>query len=322
MTDITAAAFAPHVPDEPESRRIAHGSPFVVRWVQRTEARDILRSRSFSTRAERDTFRGVLDHDPDALHVEVEHVSGADYLPDTAPRFIVIGDEPAFGRVRRALRSALAALTVAAGLAGCTVTMAPPMSFGDGPIPAFQHVAPPFGFIGYCNRNREDCTGGTDNPQPVTMTPEMWSEADLVNRHVNALPQVSDRARYGIDEFWTVADAEGGDCEDLAIAKRLALIERGWPASALLLATVTEWNGDGHAVLVIRTYHGDFVLDNKSPTIERADAVPYLWNRMQSDRRPWAWVNLDAANTRDVTATPFPPVSEPAPFMAEFKGRE
>jgi predicted transglutaminase-like cysteine proteinase len=60
---------------------------------------------------------------------------------------------------------------------------------------------------------------------------------------------------------WTVS-AKTGDCEDFALAKRDALIRAGFAPSALRLAYVkTRW-GEDHAVLVVKTNRGQFVLDN------------------------------------------------------------
>lgn len=91
---------------QPAVLSLGLGTPFRVRWVQRTDKADILRSRSFSTRGERDAFRGVLSRDTNVLHVEIEHVPGADYLADAEPRFKVIYDESdRAGRLRRMVRA-------------------------------------------------------------------------------------------------------------------------------------------------------------------------------------------------------------------------
>lgn len=310
------------------SPRIGVRAAHAVHWTQITEAGDIHRSRSFSTRTERDAFRGVLAVDPTAKNVTVDHSTDE---RQHAARYLVSDDRPATLTTRlddrkrgifRRMAAVTAAATIALGLTGCVVTFTPPADFGAGPIPSFQKAPPPYGFIGLCMRDATHCDGGTDDPQPVTMTAAVFDELDRVNRYVNGWPQVDDMQRHG-REFWTVADPiNGGDCEDLALAKRALLIKQGLPSSALLLAVVRQWNGDGHAVLVVRSDRGDYVLDNLSPMILRADEVPYRWIRMQSELRPWLWVNLDAATAREDVTAAVPPIGEPAPWLVVFNAPE
>ena len=42
---------------------------------------------------------------------------------------------------------------------------------------------------------------------------------------------------YGREEWWTYP-TRAGDCEDVALLKRLDLIEKGWPVGALLMTVV------------------------------------------------------------------------------------
>lgn len=91
------------------------------------------------------------------------------------------------------------------------------------------------------------------------------AELTEVNSFVNSLPYTADAARYGAPDFWREADAQGGDCEDFAIAKLNQLVARGWSVAALRLATVWTERNDYHAVLVVRTGSGDVVLDNRHP---------------------------------------------------------
>jgi len=193
------------------------------------------------------------------------------------------------------------------GLMGCAETGAASVDTG-------QQVAAPFGYVGFCVRQPAECGGGTDAPRLASMTPSAFAELDEVNRHVNALPQTSDVALYDRDEWWAYPDARGGDCEDLAMMKRKLLIERGWPAEALLLAVVREWNGDGHAVLLVLSGEGQFVLDNKSPTVDRVADAPYRWVKVQSPRRPFIWVNADPGLMRTGSVS-YPPLGEKAPFL-------
>src|ERR1700752_651257 len=76
-----------------------------------------------------------------------------------------------------------------------------------------------------------------------------------INRAFNlAIRPVSDRAQYGVEDYWasplaTLA-AGAGDCEDYAIAKLVALRAAGLPADDLRLIIIREMTtGEDHAVL-------------------------------------------------------------------------
>lgn len=90
-----------------------------------------------------------------------------------------------------------------------------------------------------------------------------WAELTAVNAEINARPYRVDLERYGRLDHWTPIDAAGGDCEDYAIAKQLALLGRGWPLAALRLATCWVETGGFHAVLTVDTADGTYVLDNR-----------------------------------------------------------
>lgn len=187
-------------------------------------------------------------------------------------------------------------------------------------MPEGQQVMAPYGYVGFCVRHPDECSGGTDAPQNAALTPESWAELNKVNTYVNnAVPQVSDIELFERAEWWAYPDARGGDCEDLALMKRKLLIERGWAKENLLIAVVREWNGDGHAVLVVKTDRGEFVLDNKNWEIVAWQDAPYQWIKRQSRERPYIWVNLDQRTFRSGTQAPLPPVGAPAPFLAAIQ---
>lgn len=226
--------------------------------------------------------------------------------------------------VKRILMLAVAAGTVIA-LAGCQSTGSISTLIktqGTGALvkvsadmPVGQQVMPPMGFISFCLKDPSQCEGGTDTPVKKALTPASWSELNTVNDYVNTnVPQVEDIANYGVSEHWSYPNARGGDCEDLALLKRKMLIERGWPASDLLIAVVREWNGEGHAILVVDTDKGELVLDNKNWAIVAWNDTPYTWIKRQSRERPYIWVNLDTRTFRTATNT-YPPLGAPIPFV-------
>jgi len=126
------------------------------------------------------------------------------------------------------------------------------------------------------------------------MTSEFWRQLETVNRTVNVtVRSVSDVAHYGLEDFWELPFQGGqnaGDCEDYVLQKRQMLLARGIPMAALSIALVkTSW-GEPHAVLLVRSAQGDYVLDNLTPWIKPWAEVSYSWIKWQSGSDPELWV--------------------------------
>ena len=118
-----------------------------------------------------------------------------------------------------------------------------------------------------------------------------WKLVNGVNRRVNrSVRQTADSRLYGVEDFWTLPGAGRGDCEDFVLAKREALIEAGVPAEVLSIAIVeTRW-GESHAVLLLASDRGEYVLDSLSPWVSRWDRLDYAWKERQRPGHPFDWV--------------------------------
>lgn len=129
----------------------------------------------------------------------------------------------------------------------------------------------------------------------VAMSSRDWERAEQINRHFNRhIRKASDQRLYGIGDHWAVPEGSSprGDCEDYVLAKRAALIEAGFPASVLSIAlVVTAW-GESHAVLLLSTSEGEFVLDNLTSRMARWDAVDFTWIKRQLPGNILEWVEL------------------------------
>ncbi len=200
------------------------------------------------------------------------------------------------------------AFGVAVSIVGSNAN-AEPISFQKKELksPSFMRIygpaQPPYGFLRFCSINPQYCT--SDRIQSLVSserfdaTPQRLSELDLVNRQINeAIAPYTDQEIYGVSEYWTLPTTRG-DCEDYALLKREMLERRGWPRSALLLTVVRDELGEGHAVLTVRTKHGDFVLDNKTVDVRLWSDMPYHFVMRQSYVNPLVWVSLDKAYSND-----------------------
>jgi predicted transglutaminase-like cysteine proteinase len=152
---------------------------------------------------------------------------------------------------------------------------------------------PPYGFVEFCQRMPQECKQGPPEEQRLSATPERLMELDRINRAVNReIAPATDLEVYGQAEYWTIPTTRG-DCEDYALLKRKRLMERGWPASALLMTVVRDDRGEGHALLTVRTLQGDYILDNKVDEIKAWYRTPYEFLMRQSYLNPQLWMSLD-----------------------------
>lgn len=115
-----------------------------------------------------------------------------------------------------------------------------------------------------------------------------------VNRNVI---QLTDQNLYGTGEYWARPSHNGrmaGDCEDIAIEKRMRLIEMGIDPSDLTLAVVFSKQWGLHTILVVHLADGDFVLDSLSYQLRRWDQTDYRWLRIQSRQDPREWLTIQS----------------------------
>ena len=141
----------------------------------------------------------------------------------------------------------------------------------------------PLGYQLMCLKTPAECKGG--GKSNVEATAETLGMLKRVNAHVNSsIRPKSD----GKGDVWN-ASATSGDCEDYVLAKRRALIQNGFPASALRIAYVKTNQGEGHAILVVKTSNGDLVLDNLNRSVRPLSQSGYRIVSMSgADPRVWS----------------------------------
>lgn len=162
---------------------------------------------------------------------------------------------------------------------------------------------PPIGHVGFCRQHPAECERSGPKRVKVKMTLKRKADLRAVNDLVNRMIRpVSDMKLYGRIEHWTYP-AGKGDCEDYVLLKQRLLIERGWPASSLLITVVRDENNEGHAVLTARTSAGEFLLDNKHAKIVSWNESPYTFVKRQSGRNPRVWMSLTRPGQRKIERT-------------------
>lgn len=151
----------------------------------------------------------------------------------------------------------------------------------------------PVGHHELCARLPVECKERAPARALFHLTPERWVELIAVNDSVNtSITPETDLANYGQEEYWAYPDDGKGDCEDFVLLKRRELMAMGWPAGSLPITVVRQTNGDGHAVLTVRTDRGDLVLDNLESKIKLWSDTDYQFVKRQSDRDSGQWVSI------------------------------
>ena len=155
----------------------------------------------------------------------------------------------------------------------------------------------PIGHYEFCKANIAECTVRPRDRAALKLTAEVWKRAVEINDAVNhAIKPMNDIDIYGRDEVWAYP-VNVGDCEDYVLEKRRELMKSGISPADLLITVVRKWNGEGHAVLTLRTDKGDFILDNLRDDIRPWTATGYNFLKRQATFHTGKWVTISEPST-------------------------
>ncbi|GGD90539.1 hypothetical protein GCM10011390_06600 [Aureimonas endophytica] len=156
------------------------------------------------------------------------------------------------------------------------------------PMPILGATSQPVGHYDFCRRYPAECDRN-ETVALVKLTRAAWSDIVDVNSAVNrSIFPRTDQEVYGVPEYWEYPKTEG-DCEDYALLKQYMLEKAGYPRSALLITVVRQQNGDGHAVLTVRTDKGDYILDNLEDRVLDWKDTNLKFLKRQSERNSGKW---------------------------------
>lgn len=201
-------------------------------------------------------------------------------------------------------------------------------------MPAGERADAPFGFVEMCRRDAVLCSAGvapraacvTSAPLAVVwaamrvdlsflcqqetsgVTTATYGASDelkllrQVNSAVNRFTVKVADSTAGSGDDWRRANGKG-DCEDMAIEKRMRLVEAGFDPSRLFFAVAYRRGFGLHTLLIARLADGDRVLDSLSPHVLRWADVRYSWLRRQTTGNPLAWVRVEQGGTERLAAS-------------------
>jgi predicted transglutaminase-like cysteine proteinase len=164
--------------------------------------------------------------------------------------------------------------------------------------PAFMHTAgrttQPVGHYEFCQKLPGECRQRTPKQAPIELTRKLWTTIVNINNSVNVkVTPRTDMEQWGKEEVWSYPDSGFGDCEDYALEKRRELMNAGVPAGDLLMTVARQPNGDGHAVLTVRTSLGEFILDNLESKVLSWTDTDYTYLKRQSTENSGVWVTIN-----------------------------
>jgi predicted transglutaminase-like cysteine proteinase len=159
-------------------------------------------------------------------------------------------------------------------------------------LPAHGEARPTRAWREFCERLPAECKVDLGEPEVIELTPSVWAEIVSVNKAVNrTIRGVTDQEHWGVEDRWDYPDDGKGDCEDIQLLKRKLLAEKGLPRRAMRMTVVVDREGAGHAVLMVRTSRGDFILDNKRDAVLPWKRTGYVYLKREGAQGS-QWVSL------------------------------
>ncbi|MEK1854988.1 MAG: transglutaminase-like cysteine peptidase [Phyllobacterium sp.] len=152
----------------------------------------------------------------------------------------------------------------------------------------------PIGHYEFCKRLPDECNIRIRNVMPEKMNHDFWQLIVNVNSDDNhKIKPLTDMEIYGVEEYWAYPD-KVGDCEDYVLLKRRDLMQAGISPANLLITVVRKPDGEGHAVLTVRTDKGDFILDNLIDGVKNWSETEYTYLKRQATNNTGRWVSIEA----------------------------
>ena len=178
------------------------------------------------------------------------------------------------------------------------------VAYAAGPMVTGGLTSQPIGHYEFCKANPKLCSIRTRDGGPEQMTNALWRAMVSINASVNnAVRPMNDSDIYGKTEVWAFPTDNVGDCEDYVLEKQRELSRAGISMSNLLITVVRKPDGEGHAVLTVRTDRGDVILDNLTDDVRQWNETGYRFLKRQSSSDTGRWVSVRGGKTTPTVAS-------------------
>lgn len=118
--------------------------------------------------------------------------------------------------------------------------------------------------------------------------------ARQVNKLMNKKKYIIDSKNWGKSDYWATPVEfmnRGGDCEDFAIAKYVALRALGVPENRMRIAIVQDQiKNMPHAILIVYSEKGIVILDNQIKEMRKAQSIKHYKPIFSINRTAW-WLH-------------------------------
>ena len=126
----------------------------------------------------------------------------------------------------------------------------------------------------------------------INLTPELWKKIQAINTYVNgSVRYVSDKTQYGKSDHWALPHKGTGDCEDYSLQKQFDLTQEGLESYIATAWCFPDHKGY-HAVCIVPTDYGDYVLDNRYPDVYHWEDSNYKWHMRETEDLKWVKINV------------------------------
>lgn len=192
--------------------------------------------------------------------------------------------------MRSGSMSAICMLAIPAGL---VLGLFNGASYAASSMQTSKLTSQPIGHFEFCKTYVDECRVQSIGVQPLIGGAKTMQLIATVDAQVNAAIQPeTDLEIYGKDEVWAYPKT-AGDCEDYVLLKRKILMNKGISPANLLITVVRKRDGEGHAVLTVRTQHGDYILDNLTDDVLAWEDTDYRYLKRQSSEHTGRWVDIN-----------------------------
>lgn len=155
------------------------------------------------------------------------------------------------------------------------------------------------GWVNFCTANPAHALVTNTLNTEITYSAQLMTDMQTVNYNVNHDHTYASEP-LGHDNWKIMTPGQTGDCEDFALTKAQALLDLGYPASALHIECSQIDNPGpgtraGHAWLVVQTTTGDYALDLNSDSVGLNAALTFggkeFYSRKRQIGNKWAFIS-------------------------------
>ncbi len=135
----------------------------------------------------------------------------------------------------------------------------------------------------------------------------IYNMARQVNDLMNKTTYINDDKNWGKSDYWATPIeflTRGGDCEDFAIAKYVALRALGVPENKMRIAIVQDLQKNiPHAILIVYTERGTVILDNQIKTVRLDSEIHHYKPIFSINRTAWWLHTTPRQSTQTIVAS-------------------